>query len=78
MLGEIVCVVLCQFLSASTVNPVSKVSHIHPLLTMGGAGGEQEGTQPSSAEVYQEFADILCKGEATLCLRQSLVLISLV
>lgn len=74
MLGEIVCGVLCQFLSGSTVNPVSKVSHIHPLPTMGGAGGEQERTQPSRAEVYQEFADILY----TLCVRQILILISLV
>lgn len=59
MLGEIVCGVLCQFLSGSTVNPVSKVSHIHPLLTMAAAGGGQEGTQLSRAEVYKQFSDIL-------------------
>lgn len=59
MLGEIVCGVPCQFLSGSTVNPVSKVSHIHPLLTMAGAGGEQAGDAAQEAEVYQQFADTL-------------------
>lgn len=44
MLGEVVCGVLCQFLSGSTVNPDSKVSHIHPLLTIGGAGGAKGDT----------------------------------
>lgn len=57
MLGEIVCGVLCQFLSDSTVNPVSNMSHIHPLLTMAAAGGEQEETQPSRTKVYQHFSD---------------------
>ncbi len=33
------------FLSGSVANPVSILSHVHPLLTMEGAGGQEDTAQ---------------------------------
>lgn len=46
----IVCGVPRQFLSGSVANPVSMLSHVHPLLTMEGAGGEVEGQEDTAQQ----------------------------
>lgn len=70
----IVCGIPSQFLSASAANPVSKLSHIHPLLTMEGAGGElqgqedtaQQGLRPINRFVGQDTGQ--CTGSFLHCL----------
>ena len=44
----IVCGIPRQFLSGSAANTVSIQSHVHPLLTMEGAGGEVEGQEDTA------------------------------
>lgn len=46
----IVCGIPSQFLSGSAANPIFKLSHIHPLLTMKGAGGELQGQEDTAQQ----------------------------
>lgn len=51
MQGEINCLWYPrQFLSGSAANPVSKLSLVHPPLTMEGAGGELEGQEDTAQQ----------------------------